>query len=548
MEGSKSQVMSGTRAGMLDTWVYVIALQQQSGPFYPPWFTDGMVSDTDGQQAEGPLNVYQAGTLIQFASILTARWVIGHNDVEGECNKRRAFGRHMSAVLGRSGFDIINIVCQKRPTAANCVGQQPTWDSRCHRVPDTQWQKSVHKLSSFLNCPISHVTPVAIHIPQTVMRPGVWDGNFQFLDTMASRPLIENRMVERLLQSLEKISAISSNAQMWIASPPTAAQIPMMAEARRLLIMGSTIEDAIAAATATVSSTQQVVKLTPASRSRPVEPTPKVPQEMGPPPTPVQRKMPKGKGGSKSQADSNCDTPTTVVIPPWKRSASASPAPKTQAAPRPKQAVPEVIAVLESNVALDWAAEDWTTLISNKQGLQHWHREALQMQIGDLEVLIKVNVCTQRASTYRCLPEAQKADQLLKGSEPLEFSCNPHDREELLHIYSMMTDASAYEWLVEGSPNTPKNAPQPAAADTLAMGSLDVPMRKKRSTGSSKFCWRRRQLLLPSVAGLSSLEAFRSGNPVLVGFSTFLGQTTCWTSLRDFHSSIAPCVVKPRTP
>eukprot|EP00971_Amphidinium_carterae_P127919 2533654-Amphidinium_carterae.1 len=64
-----------------------------------------MVSDTEGQQAEGPINVYQAGTLIQFASILRTRWVIGHNDVEGECNKRRAFGRHMSSVLGRSGFD-----------------------------------------------------------------------------------------------------------------------------------------------------------------------------------------------------------------------------------------------------------------------------------------------------------------------------------------------------------------------------------------------------------------------------------------------------------
>eukprot|EP00971_Amphidinium_carterae_P127597 2528112-Amphidinium_carterae.1 len=100
--GSKSQVMSGTRAGMVDTWVYVISLRDQSGPFYPAWFQEGMVSDTDGQQAEGPINVYQAGTLIQFASILRTRWVIGHNDVEGECNTRRAFGRHMSSVLGRS--------------------------------------------------------------------------------------------------------------------------------------------------------------------------------------------------------------------------------------------------------------------------------------------------------------------------------------------------------------------------------------------------------------------------------------------------------------
>eukprot|EP00971_Amphidinium_carterae_P146430 2902495-Amphidinium_carterae.1 len=81
MEGSKSQVMSGTRAGLLNTWVYVIALHQQSGPFYPPWFTDGLVSGTDGQQAEGPINVYQAG----------------------ECNKRRAFGRHMSAQIVITG-------------------------------------------------------------------------------------------------------------------------------------------------------------------------------------------------------------------------------------------------------------------------------------------------------------------------------------------------------------------------------------------------------------------------------------------------------------
>eukprot|EP00971_Amphidinium_carterae_P156321 3099278-Amphidinium_carterae.1 len=81
------------------------------------------------------------------------------------------------------------------------------------------------------------------------MRSGVWDGNFKFLETMASRPLIENRMTERLLQSLEKISKISTESQMWIASPPTSAQISMMSEARRLIIMGSTVEDAISGAT-----------------------------------------------------------------------------------------------------------------------------------------------------------------------------------------------------------------------------------------------------------------------------------------------------------
>eukprot|EP00971_Amphidinium_carterae_P167007 3309624-Amphidinium_carterae.1 len=106
---------------------------------------------------------------------------------------------------------------------------------------------------------------------------------------------------------------------------------------------------------------------------------------MGPPPTSAQRKMPKGKGGSKSPADTNSDTAAKVVIPPW-RSGSVSPSPKTQAAPPPKQAAPEVIAVLDldsedswgpwgtadepiitetleflKHVALDWAAEDWTT-------------------------------------------------------------------------------------------------------------------------------------------------------------------------------------------
>eukprot|EP00971_Amphidinium_carterae_P294225 5841996-Amphidinium_carterae.1 len=69
--------------------------------------------------------------------------------------------------------------------------------------------------------------------------------------------------------------------------------------------------------------------------------------------------------------------------------------------------------------------------------------------------MIKVDVCPQRFSTYRCLPEVAKVDQLINSGKPLEFSYSPHHREELLRIYTMMTDAPAYEWLVPGHPGTP---------------------------------------------------------------------------------------------
>eukprot|EP00971_Amphidinium_carterae_P009753 192277-Amphidinium_carterae.1 len=72
------------------------------------------------------------------------------------------------------------------------------------------------------------------------MRPGAWDGSFDFLAIMASRPLIEDLMTERLLQSLEKISKITDTASMWIASPNTSAQVALMSKARQLIIMGST--------------------------------------------------------------------------------------------------------------------------------------------------------------------------------------------------------------------------------------------------------------------------------------------------------------------
>eukprot|EP00971_Amphidinium_carterae_P293165 5820553-Amphidinium_carterae.2 len=85
-------------------------------------------------------------------------------------------------------------------------------------------------------------------------------------------------------------------------------------------------------------------------------------------------------------------------------------------------------------IALDWSSPDWTTYTSSKQGLAHWHREVLQLQFGSLDVLIQINVCTQRAATYKCLPDLRKVEQLLKGSESLEFSYNPHEREELLRI------------------------------------------------------------------------------------------------------------------
>eukprot|EP00971_Amphidinium_carterae_P207510 4117285-Amphidinium_carterae.1 len=64
---------------------------------------------------------------------------------------------------------------------------------------------------------------------------------------MAFRPLIEDLMTERLLQSLEKISKITDSATMWIASPNTSDQVAPMSKARRMIIMGSTVEEAIAA-------------------------------------------------------------------------------------------------------------------------------------------------------------------------------------------------------------------------------------------------------------------------------------------------------------
>eukprot|EP00971_Amphidinium_carterae_P118479 2347243-Amphidinium_carterae.1 len=53
--------------------------------------------------------------------------------------------------------------------------------------------------------------------------------------------------MERLLQSLENVTAINTDDQMW---PTTSSQILAMSEVRRLMIMGTSIEDVIATALA----------------------------------------------------------------------------------------------------------------------------------------------------------------------------------------------------------------------------------------------------------------------------------------------------------
>eukprot|EP00971_Amphidinium_carterae_P185593 3685118-Amphidinium_carterae.1 len=83
-------------------------------------------------------------------------------------------------------------------------------------------------------------------------------------------------MTERLLQSLEKISKITDTAKMWIASPETSDQVALMSKARRMIIMGSTVEEAVAAVSSSGGDSRQEVqpKALPksASRNRPVEP------------------------------------------------------------------------------------------------------------------------------------------------------------------------------------------------------------------------------------------------------------------------------------
>eukprot|EP00971_Amphidinium_carterae_P031545 621212-Amphidinium_carterae.1 len=83
-------------------------------------------------------------------------------------------------------------------------------------------------------------------------------------------------MTERLLQSLEKISKITDSAMMWIASPTTSDQVALMSKVRRMIIMGSTVEEAIAAVSSSGGDNNQEAqpKALPksASKNRPVEP------------------------------------------------------------------------------------------------------------------------------------------------------------------------------------------------------------------------------------------------------------------------------------
>eukprot|EP00971_Amphidinium_carterae_P203043 4029267-Amphidinium_carterae.2 len=74
-------------------------------------------------------------------------------------------------------------------------------------------RKSNNKLSAFLNCPVTHVTPLAIHLPESAMKAGHWEGSFDFLKVVGSRPLIEPNMMERLLKSLGQVTAITDDSQ-----------------------------------------------------------------------------------------------------------------------------------------------------------------------------------------------------------------------------------------------------------------------------------------------------------------------------------------------
>eukprot|EP00971_Amphidinium_carterae_P275047 5457268-Amphidinium_carterae.1 len=168
------------------------------------------------------------------------------------------------------------------------------------------------------------------------MRPGVWDGSYDILATMASRPLIEDLMTERLLQSLEKISKITDPSKMWIASPNTSDQVAPTSKARRMIIMGSTVDEAIAAVSSSGGDNNQNAQPQALPKSargnRPVEPVP--PKVMGPPPVPAHRK---GQGKAPIVV---AEPATTVVTPPWRL-----PIAKAQAAPRPEQDIVEVLDV-----------------------------------------------------------------------------------------------------------------------------------------------------------------------------------------------------------
>eukprot|EP00971_Amphidinium_carterae_P079645 1576083-Amphidinium_carterae.1 len=178
------------------------------------------------------------------------------DNVEGEDNHRCAFGRNMSSILGRSGFDPTISGAHRGSKETDGVtllseGQQSSGHADHHGVLHLYaGRKSNHKLSAFLNCPVTHVTPHAVHLPQSAMKAGHWDGSFDFLKVVEKRPLIEPNMMERLLRW--QVTAITDDSQMWVANPPSSQQTTLMAEARRLMIMGSSVEDAISKATAQI--------------------------------------------------------------------------------------------------------------------------------------------------------------------------------------------------------------------------------------------------------------------------------------------------------
>eukprot|EP00971_Amphidinium_carterae_P240445 4773285-Amphidinium_carterae.1 len=142
------------------------------------------------------------------------------------------------------------------------------------------------------------------------------------------------------------------------------------------------------------------------------------------------------------------------------------------AAPKPKQ---EVIAVLDVDsedssglwrtseekaitglldflkaVAIDWSSEVWVMETSSKQELTHWFREVVHLQLCELDVLIRINV--------------------------LEFSYNPHNRDELLRVANWIQEAHSLEWLIEGAPKTPQGSAEKNVPSDPGMAESDVPM------------------------------------------------------------------------
>eukprot|EP00971_Amphidinium_carterae_P168333 3335537-Amphidinium_carterae.1 len=75
----------------------------------------------------------------------------------------------------------------------------------------------------------------------------------------------------------------------------------------------------------------------------------------------------------------------------------------------------------------------------SKHHLKHWYKKIVQFQLGHVSVLIGVSVCTQRASTYKCLPAVPKTEELFHGKKTLEFSYNPRHLDPGNAIRGMVT-------------------------------------------------------------------------------------------------------------